>query len=150
MDAPARLFAHAGSIATHRLHKYCAGIRYLSTSEVLAIARAQGADPESYDREALYLALRRTTEGDPAEVEARIHEFAGSLIEALVQLSPYGLENERVARHALARFYELNGWTLDPDDPRLHDLVDELSGARASVFGAAAVLRGLAKRSKPR
>lgn len=129
---------------------YRASIRYLSTSEVLRIAEALDIDRGTYDAEALFLALRRTSEGTPSNVVARIHEFAGSLLEGLIQLSPFGLGNEDLARHAVARFYEINDWTLNPDHVEVCALVDDLGAARVSVFAAAATLRGVARRAQPR
>ena len=116
---------------------------------MLRIARALAIDLGTYDSEALYLALRRTTEGAPAEVEARIHDFAGLLLEGLVQFAPVGYGNEELARHAVARFYEGNGWVLDPDEARLHQLVAEVGSGQASVVAAAAVLRSLAQPATP-
>lgn len=115
---------------------------------MLAIARGRGVDRRTYDAEALQLALRRTAEATPAEVEANIHRFAAALFEGLVQLAPFGPGNDDVARHAVARFYEENGWTVDPDD--LHGLLAEISQAQLSVHRAAAVLEGLARRSADR
>lgn len=121
-------------------------IRYLSTSDVVHVAREVVGTAEGHDREALFLALRRTAEGEPAELEARIHEFAASLLEGLLSFHPFAVGNEEIARRAVARFYEINGWTL-ADDVDVVQLVADMKGGRASVFAGAAVLARHARRS---
>ena len=120
-------------------------IRYLSPSEVLRVARAI-VDTDDVDREALYMAVRRTAEGDPAAFEGRIHEFAASLLEGLVSFRPFTVDNDEVALLAVARFYAINGWALDIDD-EVGQLVLDISAGRASVFAGAALLARHAHRT---
>src|SRR5688572_6334027 len=121
-------------------------IRYLSTSDVVRVAREVVGTAEGHDREALYLALRRTAEGRPTDLEARIHDFAASLLEGLLSFHPFAVGNEEIARRAGARLYELNSWTL-ADAGEVVQLVGAMRGGRASVFAGAAVLARHARRS---
>lgn len=121
-------------------------IRYLSPSEVVRLARDTVGSLEGFDQEALYLALRRTAEGDPKEVGARIHDFAASLLEGLITFHPFVLGNEEVARRAVSRFYEINDWTLE-DSVEVAQLVADMKGGRSSVFAGAAVLARHARRT---
>ncbi|MDQ3756858.1 MAG: hypothetical protein M3394_03310 [Actinomycetota bacterium] len=114
--------------------------RYLSTAEVVQLALDTVGTVDGLDREALYLAVRRTAEGEPAEAHARIHEYAAALLEGLLSYHPFTRGNVDVAGRALRRFYELNGWRLHEDDAEVHQLVADMQTGRASVFAGAEVL----------
>ncbi|HEX2040739.1 MAG TPA: hypothetical protein VHF47_13530 [Acidimicrobiales bacterium] len=100
---------------------------------------------DNVDREALYLALRRTAEAEPGTLEANIHQLAAALLEGLLAFHPFALDNEEIARRAVGRFYEVNGWVL-ADSTEIARLIADMGTGHAATFAGAAVLARHARR----
>jgi death on curing protein len=121
-------------------------IRYLSSQDVLALARAE-TGAASVDEEALAKAV-----AEPAQTSHGVDTFPGLHVKAAVLLSElvrrriFGADSERVGLLAVIVFLNLNGLDIDADARDLAELTHLVGSGQLRLLEAAAGLEAASVR----